>query len=292
MNRHNPDILHSLLAPIVAFSYHPPTLKYPNGVVLDKPGKPFYDSPASFRIIVLLKTVSKIVQRIMTVRLMTIAASSGLLRPNQCGSRPGLSASDVVATLTHEVRTLQCPRWKVSTLCLDIKAGFNNVNASKLRARLLKHNTSSYLVDWVSSVLTERTCTLVFQGSPNTPAPVSVGTPQGSPMSALLFLIYIAPVYVNVPKGLMVSYVDDLSITVASGSHRTNIRCLQGIFRTLGHKGRSLDVEFSIAKTELIHWRMPSQRLSPPSRAPIALGGLVFHPAPVVRSLGFGLTPP
>ena len=96
-----------------------------------------------------------------------------------------------------------------------------------------------------------------------------------------------------IPKGLMISYVDDFSVTVASESHHTNIRRLQGIFWTLSAcKGRTLNVEFSIPKTELIHWCTPSQPHSPPSRPPITLEGLVFHPAQVVRCLGFWLTPP
>ena len=36
----------------------------------------------------------------------------------------------------------------------------------------------------------------------------------------------------------------------------------------------------------------PANYTAPPSRAPITLGGLVFHPAQVVRWLGFWLTPP
>ena len=67
VNTVNPSILLDLLAPLVAFGYHPTTLKHPNGVVLDKPSKPSYDTPASFRIIVLLKTVSKILEPILTV---------------------------------------------------------------------------------------------------------------------------------------------------------------------------------------------------------------------------------
>ena len=115
--------------------------------------------------------------------LSAIVRSKDLLHPNQCGSLPGLSSSDICLTLSHEVRTLQRPRLKVSTLFLDIKAGFDNVNASTLRARLLASHITPYMVDWVSFFLSERTCTLVFQGSPNFPAPVSVGTPQGSPIS-------------------------------------------------------------------------------------------------------------
>jgi len=242
VNLINPSIILDLLSPLVMFGYHPPSLKNANGVVLDKPGKASYDSPASFRIIVLLKTISKVLERVMTVRLFAIAKSKKLLHPNQCGSLPGLSSADACLALTHEIRTLQRPRLEVSTLFLDIKAGFDNVNASTLRARLLASHVPSYMVDWVSSFLSERTCTLVFQGSPNLPSPVSVGTPQGSPISPLLFLLYVAPLHMSIPRGLMVSYVDDFSITVASSSYRGNIRCLQDIFTTISARGRDIGV--------------------------------------------------
>ena len=148
------------------------------------------------------------------------------------------------------------------------------------------------MVDWVTSFLSERSCTLVFQGAPGTKAPVEVGTPQGSPISPLLFLIYVAPLHSAIPRGVMIFYVDDFSLTVASSSYRTNIRRLQDLFRTLTKRGDRLEVKFSTPKTELIHWRTPSQR-SPPSQAPIALDGLIFRPAEVVtgRWLGYWLSP-
>lgn len=67
-----------------------------------------------------------------------------------------------MATLTHEIGTLQYHRWKVSTLFLDIKAGFENIDAVKLRAMFLKRKAFSYMLDWISSFLMERICTLVF----------------------------------------------------------------------------------------------------------------------------------
>jgi len=226
----------------------------------------------------------------MTVRLSAVARSKGLLHPNQCGSLPGLSSSDACLTLMHEVKTLQRPKLEVSTLFLDIKAGFDNVNACTLRARLLASHVPSYMVDWVSSFLSERTCTLVFQGSPNLSSPVSVGTPQGSPISPLLFLLYVAPLHMSIPRGLMVSYVDDFSITVSSPSYRGNVRRVQRLFSTIAAKGRDIGVSFSVPKTKLIHWRTPSQR-TPPSHAPIELEGHLFRPSQVVRWLGYWFTP-
>ena len=167
---------------------------------------------------ILLKTVSKILERVMMVRLSAIAPSQNRLHPNQCGSLPSLSAVDDCLSLAHEVRTLQRPKLKVSTLFLDIKAGLANVDVSTLRASLLARHTPSYMVDWVSSFLSERSCTLVFHSSPNLLALVSVGTPQASPISPLLYLLYIAPLYLTIPRGIMLSYGDDFFITVASES--------------------------------------------------------------------------
>ena len=153
----------------------------------------------------------------------------------------------------HEIKTLQRHSLEVSTLFLDIKAGFDNVYASTLRARLLASHVPSYMVDWVSSFVSERTCTLVFQGSPNISSRVSVGTPHGSPISPLVFLLYVASLHLSIPSGLMVSYVDEFWITVASPSYRGNVHRLQGLFSTIAPKGRDRGVSFSVPKTKLIY---------------------------------------
>ena len=263
VNKINPSILLHILGPLVVLAYHTPSLKSSNGVVLDKPGKTSYESPSPFRIIVLIRTFSKILERIIAARLLTAARLRGLLHPNQCGSLPGLSTYDACLTLTNDVKTLQRPRLKVSSLFLDIKAGFDNVDNNTLARILREGGIPLYLVSSVSSFLGERSCTLIFQGASGTPAPVNVGVPQGSPISPLLFLLYVAPLHFRIPRVLIISYVDDFALTVASLSYHGNIRRLQELFDKLERKASRLGVSFSVAKTELIHWRTPSQRYSP-----------------------------
>jgi len=159
-------------------------------------------------------------------------------------------------------------------------------------ARILREGgIPPYLVSWFSSFLGERSCTLIFQGAPGTPAPVNVGTPQGSPISPPLCFLYVAPLHFGIPRGLMISYVDDFALTVASLSYGGNIRWLQDLFDRLERKACRLGVSFLVAKTELIHWRTASQRHSPKCVAPIHIKGELFHPGNSVRWLGYWFTP-
>jgi len=291
VNRENPSILLHILSQLVSLGYPLAALKGSNGILLDKPGKPSYESPASFRIIIQIRTVSKILGRIITSRLLLAARSTGMLNHNQCGSLPGLSTYDAALTLFNDVKTLQRPHLKVSSLFLDIKAGFDNVGNSTLARILREGGIPQYLVSWVSSFLGERSCTLVFQGGPGTPAPVNVGSPQGSPISPLLFLLYLSPLHFKVPRGLMISYVDDFALTTASPSYRGNIHRLQMLFEKLEAKALRIGVSFSLAKTELIHWRTLSQKNSPKCLSPIQIKEELFRPRDSLRWLGSWFTP-
>lgn len=151
----------------------------------------------------LLQTVSKILERVITLRLHAHANSPGLFSKHQCGSVPSLSVSDAAITYSHEIRTLQAAKLKVSTLFLDTKGGFDNVNSAILASQFRHHNTPEYMVCWIQSFLADCTCRLLFKGSTYVHSPINVGTPQGSPISPLLFVNYISPLHIEIPKGII-----------------------------------------------------------------------------------------
>ena len=293
LHRIAPDILTTLLSPLLLFGHHSSSMKMANGVVLDKPGKPSYNSPSSFRIVVLLPTISKILERIVASSLSAIDRYVGLLHRNQCGSLPSLPPFDACTALTDTVRTLQPPAHKVSSLFLDIKGGFDIVDPDILCSSLRSKGVNHYLISWVRSFLTGRSCRILFQGSPRVFSPVSVGTPQGPPVSPLLFVIYVAPLHIPLSRGLVLSYFDDFSLSISSPSYRTNSRSLQAAFGRIRGIAHSRKVDFSVPKTELIHWRTPLQRDPPGTLHPplVALDGQLFHPSKNLRWLGYWFVP-
>ena len=204
-----------------------------------------------------------------------------------------LSSFDPCTALTDTVGTLQRPALKVSWLFLDIKGVFDNVDANIFCSSLHSKVVDQCLISLARSFLTGWSCRLLFQGSPRIFSPVSVGTPQGSPVSPLLFVIYVAPLNIPLDWGLVLSYVDDFSLTVSCTSYHCNCRSLQAAFGRIRAIAHSRQVDFSVPKTELIHWRTPLQQdpaatTRPP---PVALDGQIFHLSPKLQWLGYWLVP-
>jgi len=290
VDRSCPALLTALLSPLLRYGHHPSSLKKANSIVLNKSGNVSYDTTASFRVIVLLQTLSKVLERVTASRLSLQARHVGLLHPHQTGSLPGLSTFNTTSTLTHEVRLLHRLGYKVSSLFLDIKGSFNNIDPGQLTSALWAQGAHKYLVAWVGSFPTNRMCKLLFLGSPGIFSLVAVGTPQGSPISPLLFVLYVSPLHPVIPKGMVISYVDDFVVTVSSSSHRRNVQLLQRHFRSLCRVAAPRGLTFSVPKTELIYWRTPQER-SPPLKAGVRLDDLYFSPKAKSRWLGYWFTP-
>jgi len=141
-----------------------------------------------------------------------------------------------------------------------------------------------FLVSCTRFFLTVRSCCLIFLGSPKDFAPLSLSTPQWSPVSPLLFLIYISRLHKQIPYALTLCYMDHFTHTVSSSSYLHNVQLLQRQYAILNAKGSRLGEGLSVPKTEQIHWRT-SWDGDPPSAASIHLDELVFGPKNKLRCL-------
>ena len=110
---------------------------------------------------------------------------------------------------------------------------------------------------WTQSFLENRQLQLTFNGQIEELSPVKTGVPQGSPVSPILFLIYVS----GLAKGTaldsnstLISYVDDIAIATKSTSWKKNSNTLQKAVHSLTQLGEQQAIQFDLAKTELLHF--------------------------------------
>ena len=153
------------------------------------------------------------------------------------------------------------------------------------------------IVRWVQGFLKDRSVLPLIDGSKSPPPiQVSIGIPQGSPVSPALSVVYTAPTLqefaddpeltnLGIPVGIR-SYIDDISLLAISDSPMHNATVLRHLLLQITGKLEEIGMHIDPDKSELIHF---SWHHSPPS-APIVveLYGklLTMNPALTVCWLG------
>ena len=290
IHKATPALIPGIMSVCLQFDFHPSCLKYSNGFILPKSGKADYTTPHSFRVIILLDSFSKILEKAVQFDLSAMAHLRGLVSVHQAGFLTGVSAEDAATRLIHETNVTHRSGLCATTGFFDIKGGFDNVSHSILLDRLTSLGTTPYLFSWSEPFcsgptavapghfLSNRPITLVYLGAPNLSAPVSVGVPQGSPVFPLFIVIFVAPLHAPDGISFRLSYVHGFSLTIASTSYEQNSRKLIAAFNSLTTLGRPIRIPFAPEKTEVIHWKTYRQR-SPAPFSPIQLGGQSTTPS-------------
>ena len=96
---------------------------------------------------------------------------------------------------------------------------------------------------------------LSFDGQLEQFSKIETGIPQGSPISPILFLIYIRDLFPSLASSVRVlSYIDDIALITSSTSLKKNVRILEREAAKLQELANKNAIEFDLAKTELIHF--------------------------------------
>ena len=176
-------------------------------------------------------------------------------------------------------------------LLLNILGAFDTVHPIRLLDELRKKGLPAWVVQWVKSFLEDRKTTLSFAGEKSAERRLTVGVPQGSPLSLILFLFYNAElldIYVGLrARTLGSGFVDDVNILAFSQSTTNNYRILEKTHKDCLEWADRFGIKFAPQKYELVHFTR--RRKAFDLSACVRIGGNRVEPKADVRVLGVWL---
>ncbi|EED15961.1 reverse transcriptase, putative [Talaromyces stipitatus ATCC 10500] len=253
--------------------------KTAKGVLLRKNGKTNYTLASAYRVISLLKCLGKVIEKIAAELITSFAEAQGLFHDGQFGGRTQCSAIDAVACLVEEIHQAWANRKLAAALFMDIKKAFDHVILAKLIEVLREAGVDGDLIRWVVSFLSDWRVTLVIDGHVGKEASISSGLPQGSPVSPILFVLYVhglsRAIESRVPEVRGLSFVDDQGLITAASSVKETCRTLEKAAEVAIEWGVTNGVQFDSKKTEatFFYRRHRRQVAENVSQARIRVGG-------------------
>lgn len=234
--------------------YHPQCFRTAVVAIIAKPNKVDMTNPRAYRPIALLSVLGKGLERLVARRLSWIAIKFKILAQRHFGALPLRSSVDLTTCLTHYVETALSQGLTATIATLDVKGAFDAVLPGRLILRLREQGWPPHLCDWVGSFLTKRKVSIRLDGESGPLAEIRCGLPQGSPVSPILFMLYISPLFRL--KGLerAFGYADDIAILETSPSLEENARKIGASINQALSWGSSEGVTFEPEKSDLLHF--------------------------------------
>lgn len=259
---------------------HPRVFKEAEVVILPKLGKRDRSLPKSYRPIALLSCLGKGLERLQARRIAYLALEAQILSRDQCGAISKRSATDLTTALACDVEEAWLKKKVAGIVTVDVKGAFDGVLHGRLARRLMDQGWPPEVVGWVRSFCAGREARIRLDGHTTSPFPLQCGLPQGSPVSPILFLLYIAPL-IQLSRGRF-GYADDAAFLEKASTLEGCRRALQAAVDKSLRWGRENGVRFDLLKTELQYFH----RKRKAAELPLDVEGQLVQPNDCTRWLG------
>ena len=208
----------------------------------------------NYRPISLLSCVGKVLERIIANRLSTYLEENGMFAVTQSGFRRKHMTSEQLLRLSEECHTAFKQQKTTAALFLDAEAAFDRCWHDGIKYKLKKNlNLPSRIIRLISSFLTDRSLVVLYEGCYSQTVTLKAGTPQGSPLSPLIYIIYVNDYPEEIQELSSLSqFADDTALWTSAYTRSYSIRKLQKALNLLESWCRKWRVKLNGEKSNLI----------------------------------------
>ena len=192
-----------------------------------KKGSP--EIKTNYRPVSLLSVVAKLLEMVIQEQLSDYFEKNKLLPTGQHGFRKKRSTSSALFSVCGWITTQRQQKKEVAMAAYDLTAAFDSLDAGILDEKLSYYGLDETSRRWIGSFLSNRRQYVVVGNGKSACLDMTVGSPQGSILSPLLFIIYVADIDKWIKDGSTSSYADDV---VAMAAGETKEEAVQKLEKT------------------------------------------------------------
>nr|CAH7759623.1 unnamed protein product [Callosobruchus chinensis] len=284
----NADIIAPVLSELITASVEkgvfPSALKLASVILVLKKGDPL--DAENYRPIALLSIFSKIMEKAIAIQIESYLNKNNILTNCQFGFRAGFSTERATSECVQHIYDRADNGMLVAAVFFDLSRAFDTVTCKFVAAKLHSIGIRGCINACLTSFLEARRFFVKIEEARSDEFDADHGTPQGSVLGPLIFLLFINDLPQYISEGTPFLYADDTCIIISADHVELLQHKIQVVIKEFDdwcYKNR-LIINFNKTVTMEFH-----TKLKPPTNINFNFHGALIKPSASTKFLGIFL---